>query len=134
MFSLVGSSSLIYTKQGRSLTELFVAMGVMVYALYTYHWRAIQIRRGSREPYDDRLGPVSIYGINFTQYSSSHYSPDTAMCGITWLVQLRFAEFSLTIYSLQLPSSLILFYDLLRVEICQNSTQPKPSLKIKRKI
>ncbi|GJJ07063.1 vacuolar transporter chaperone [Clathrus columnatus] len=36
----------------------FVAMGIMVYALYTYHWRAIQIRRGSREPYDDRLGPT----------------------------------------------------------------------------
>jgi hypothetical protein len=31
----------------------------MVYALYTYHWRAASIRRGGRGPYDDRLGPVS---------------------------------------------------------------------------
>lgn len=38
-------------------------MGVMLYALYTYHWRAVQIRSGSREPYDDRLGPVSIHVI-----------------------------------------------------------------------
>ena len=34
------------------------AIGVMLYALYTYHWRAAAIRRGHREPYDDRLGPV----------------------------------------------------------------------------
>lgn len=35
-------------------------MAVMVYALYTYHWRAASIRRGGRGPYDDRVGPVSI--------------------------------------------------------------------------
>ena len=34
------------------------AMAVMLYALYTYHWRAASIRRGGRGPYDDRLGPV----------------------------------------------------------------------------
>lgn len=47
-------------KVGKISAGMFslVAMGVMVYALYTYHWRAIQIRRGSREPYDDRLGPT----------------------------------------------------------------------------
>jgi len=35
-----------------------VAMGIMLYALFTYHWRAQRIRRGSREPYDDRIGPT----------------------------------------------------------------------------
>lgn len=35
-----------------------VAMSIMVYALWTYHWRAASIRRGGRGPYDDRLGPV----------------------------------------------------------------------------
>lgn len=34
-----------------------------MYALWTYHWRAAQIRKGSREPYDDRLGPVSAFSI-----------------------------------------------------------------------
>lgn len=37
------------------------AMAVMVYALFTYHWRAASIRRGGRGPYDDRIGPVSPY-------------------------------------------------------------------------
>lgn len=31
----------------------------MVYALWTYHWRAASIRKGGRGPYDDRIGPVS---------------------------------------------------------------------------
>ncbi|KAG6337227.1 hypothetical protein ID866_1857 [Astraeus odoratus] len=34
------------------------AMAVMIYALYTYHWRAASIRRGGRGPYDDRVGPT----------------------------------------------------------------------------
>ena len=34
-------------------------MAIMVYALYTYHWRAASILRGGRGPYDDRFGPVS---------------------------------------------------------------------------
>ena len=33
-------------------------MAIMLYALYTYHWRAASIRRGGRGPYDDRVGPV----------------------------------------------------------------------------
>lgn len=33
-------------------------MAIMLYALYTYHWRAASIRRGGKGPYDDRLGPV----------------------------------------------------------------------------
>ena len=36
-------------------------MAVMVYALYTYHWRAASIRRGGRGPYDDRFGPVGVF-------------------------------------------------------------------------
>jgi len=39
--------------------EIPTAVGVMAYALYTYHWRANSIRKGGRGPYDDRLGPVS---------------------------------------------------------------------------
>lgn len=35
------------------------AVGVMLYALFTYHWRASAIRRGGRQQYDDRIGPVS---------------------------------------------------------------------------
>ncbi|KAF8484829.1 vacuolar transporter chaperone 1 [Russula ochroleuca] len=35
-----------------------VAIGIMSYALYTYHWRANSIRKGGRGPYDDRLGPT----------------------------------------------------------------------------
>jgi hypothetical protein len=33
-------------------------MAIMIYALFTYHWRAASIRRGGRGPYDDRVGPV----------------------------------------------------------------------------
>ncbi|KAK7696196.1 vacuolar transporter chaperone [Cerrena zonata] len=36
----------------------FVAIAVMVYALWTYHWRANSIRTGGRGPYDDRFGPT----------------------------------------------------------------------------
>ena len=35
------------------------AIGVMLYALFTYHWRASAIRRGGKQQYDDRIGPVS---------------------------------------------------------------------------
>ena len=34
------------------------AVGVMLYALSTYHWRAAAIRSGNRQQYDDRIGPV----------------------------------------------------------------------------
>ncbi|RIA88956.1 putative VTC1-protein controls Sec18p/NSF-dependent priming of snares and [Glomus cerebriforme] len=36
----------------------FVAMAVMVYALYTFHWRATKIRKRETGPYDDRYGPT----------------------------------------------------------------------------
>ncbi|KAF9006568.1 hypothetical protein BDQ17DRAFT_1239184 [Cyathus striatus] len=47
-------------KVGKISAAMFsvVAMAIMVYALYTYHWRAASIRRGGRGPYDDRLGPT----------------------------------------------------------------------------
>jgi hypothetical protein len=33
-------------------------MGVMVYALYTFHWRATKIRNREAAAYDDRVGPT----------------------------------------------------------------------------
>ena len=41
-----------------SLTSLTTALAVMLYALYTFHWRAAAIRKRSTAPYDDRVGPV----------------------------------------------------------------------------
>ena len=43
----------------RSYEIVREAVGVMLYALFTYHWRASAIRRGGRQQYDDRIGPVS---------------------------------------------------------------------------
>lgn len=34
------------------------AMFVMLYALYTFHWRATKIRNREAAPYDDRVGPT----------------------------------------------------------------------------
>ena len=34
------------------------AMAVMLYALWTYHWRAASIRRGGGGPYDEGVVPV----------------------------------------------------------------------------
>ncbi|KAN0126888.1 vacuolar transporter chaperone 1 [Russula decolorans] len=47
-------------KVGKISAAMFsvVAIGIMSYALYTYHWRAESIRKGGRGPYDDRLGPT----------------------------------------------------------------------------
>jgi uncharacterized membrane protein YidH (DUF202 family) len=36
----------------------FIAMVVMLYALYTFHWRATKIRNREAAPYDDRVGPT----------------------------------------------------------------------------
>ena len=36
----------------------FIAMFVMLYALYTFHWRATKIRNREAAPYDDRVGPT----------------------------------------------------------------------------
>lgn len=38
----------------------FIAMGTMLYALITYHWRASAIRRRGSGPYDDRFGPTML--------------------------------------------------------------------------
>jgi len=56
----------------------FVAMAIMVYALYTYHWRAASIRRGGRGPYDDRFGPVRLVCSLFVKVSSA--SDSTVPC------------------------------------------------------
>ena len=55
------------------------AMGVMVYALWTFHWRAHSIRRGGRGPYDDRVGPVSISHL-LTGISLMPYRADNFVC------------------------------------------------------
>ncbi|KAG7745992.1 hypothetical protein KL912_004848 [Ogataea haglerorum] len=49
-------------KVGRISASLFtlIAMGTMVYALVTYHWRAAAIRRRGSGPYDDRFGPTML--------------------------------------------------------------------------
>ncbi|KAG6831383.1 vacuolar transporter chaperone [Tricholoma furcatifolium] len=58
MFSLVGEHPENLSHNLPIMYSLlFSAMAIMVYALYTYHWRANSIRTGGRGPYDDRLGP-----------------------------------------------------------------------------
>lgn len=36
----------------------FVAMGTMLYALVTFHWRAAAIRKRGQGSFDDRFGPT----------------------------------------------------------------------------
>lgn len=36
------------------------AMSTMIYALFTYHWRAAAIRKRGTGPYDDRFGPTML--------------------------------------------------------------------------
>ncbi|KAH0613286.1 uncharacterized protein LAJ45_05228 [Morchella importuna] len=36
----------------------FVAMGAMMYALATFHWRAAAIRKRGQGSFDDRFGPT----------------------------------------------------------------------------
>ncbi|KAI8879478.1 vacuolar transporter chaperone 1 [Backusella circina FSU 941] len=45
---------------GQTSAVLFtvIAMGVMIYALYTFHWRATKIRNREGAAYDDRVGPT----------------------------------------------------------------------------
>ena len=47
-----------FLKYAQSCEIVHEAVGVMLYALFTYHWRAAAIRRGNRQQYDDRIGPV----------------------------------------------------------------------------
>jgi len=58
MFSIVGKFPRVF-KCVRDRESVPEAVGVMLYALFTYHWRASAIRRGGRQQYDDRIGPVS---------------------------------------------------------------------------
>lgn len=59
MFSVVGMSTLPDLVHARfSLVLSAIALAVMLYALYTFHWRAAAIRKRSTAPYDDRVGPV----------------------------------------------------------------------------
>ncbi|CAG8563759.1 10701_t:CDS:2 [Paraglomus occultum] len=41
----------------------FVAMSIMVYALFLFHWRATKIRTRESGPYDDRIGPTVLCGF-----------------------------------------------------------------------
>ncbi|CUS13451.1 unnamed protein product [Tuber aestivum] len=47
-------------KVGRISAGLFtfVAMGTMLYALVTFHWRAAAIRKRGQGSFDDRFGPT----------------------------------------------------------------------------
>jgi len=47
-------------KVGKISAAMFsvIAIGIMIYALYVYHWRAASIRKRGSGPYDDRLGPT----------------------------------------------------------------------------
>jgi uncharacterized membrane protein YidH (DUF202 family) len=49
---------------GRISAGLFtlVAMATMVYALFTFHWRARSIRLRGQGGFDDRLGPTVLAG------------------------------------------------------------------------
>ncbi|KAF1347853.1 putative vacuolar transporter chaperon Vtc1 [Delphinella strobiligena] len=39
-----------------------VAMATMIYALFTYHWRAKSIRMRGQSGFDDRFGPTVLAG------------------------------------------------------------------------
>lgn len=57
-------------------------MGVMVYALVIYQMRARAIRQRTGAPYDDRLGPVSIwFASRYIHYvSHAHHRLQTILC------------------------------------------------------
>ncbi|KAG5341949.1 hypothetical protein C0989_006792 [Termitomyces sp. Mn162] len=69
-------------------------MAIMVYALYTYHWRAASIRRGGKGPYDDRLGPtilcVALLGITPFTLGVETSNPFSVAVIVNFV--LRFAE------------------------------------------
>ena len=43
---------------GSAISFTVVAVAVMIYAIYTYHWRANLIRKRGSGNFDDRLGPT----------------------------------------------------------------------------
>ena len=56
----VGLLNFSHDKIGRSSAIVFtvVAVGVMIYAVQTYHWRANEIRKRGSSGFDDRTGPT----------------------------------------------------------------------------
>ncbi|MCJ1313443.1 vacuolar transporter chaperone [Agyrium rufum] len=42
-----------------------IAMAAMIYALFTFHWRARSIRMRGQGGFDDRLGPTVLTGALF---------------------------------------------------------------------
>lgn len=41
-----------------AIVFIVVAVSGMIYALYTYHWRAKSIRRRGQAGFDDKIGPT----------------------------------------------------------------------------
>ncbi|KAK0206342.1 vacuolar transporter chaperone 1 [Desarmillaria ectypa] len=85
-------------KVGKISAAMFsvVAMSIMIYALYTYHWRAASIRRGGRGPYDDRLGPtilcIALLGAPWHPYTSLSITDVLIIVAIVVNFILRFTE------------------------------------------
>lgn len=72
-------------KVGKISAALYtlVAVGVMVYALIIYQYRAKAIRTRSGAPYDDRLGPVSCRLHSFEHvgvYEPRNHALQTILC------------------------------------------------------
>jgi uncharacterized membrane protein YidH (DUF202 family) len=50
-----------------------IAMGIMVYALWLFKWRADRIRRRDPGPYDDQNGPVVLVGVILVAVAINFY-------------------------------------------------------------
>lgn len=118
-----------FTHWQRRLTGIDVdwlsAIAVMIYALWTYHWRAASIRKGGRGPYDDRIGPVSTSYLPHSPYTPFDRlsSPDRAVycptmyehlpassfLRLTILHSGDYSQLHLAIYATRRTSSLILY-------------------------
>ncbi|KAF2652491.1 vacuolar transporter chaperone 1 [Lophiostoma macrostomum CBS 122681] len=70
---------------GRISAALFtaVAVGAMIYALFTFHWRAKSIRQRGQGSFDDRFGPTVLtialfaaivvnFGLRFSGVGGDH--------------------------------------------------------------
>lgn len=77
----------------------------MIYALYTYHWRAASIRRGGKGPYDDRLGPVSFGTARYCpSISNSSDRLDYSLYCTPWYVPGFYKIFSTVLTPCLIPS------------------------------
>jgi hypothetical protein len=83
-------------------------MAVMIYALYTYHWRAASIRRGGRGPYDDRFGKFC-YTSKYPVWQALLPSGPTLLC-IALLSKFCDVPEGSWLIVIKLPSSSTLFY------------------------